>query len=219
MIAEAVDYLEAIERLPRNGTLVLYGVPWEEYEEVLAQTESKPAYRVSYNDGILKIMSPRPDHEYPKDVALSLVRTYADELDIMLESYGSTTYRQSKKAKGAEPDTSFYVQNAARMIARTEIDLEKDPPPDVVVEIDTTNESTEKLEIYAALGVPEIWRYASEKFEILLLENDHYRETSNSLSLPLISAEILTEYLNRGKTEGQTAMLKAFRRFLRNENQ
>ena len=219
MIAEAVDYLEAIERLPRNGTLVLYGVPWEEYEEVLAQTESKPAYRVSYNDGILKITSPRPDHEYPKDVALSLVRTYADEMDIMLESYGSTTYRRRKKAKGAEPDTSFYVQNAARMIARAEIDLEKDPPPDVVVEIDTTNESTDKLEIYAALGVSEIWRFDGKKFEILLLEGDRYRETSKSLALPLISADILTEYLNRGKTEGQTAMLKAFRRFLRNENQ
>ena len=215
MIAEAVNYLEAIERLPRKGTLVLYGVPWDEYDEVLSQTGDKPAYRVSYNDGILKIMSPRPDHEYPKDVALKLATIYADEMDVMLESYGSTTYRRRKKAKGAEPDTSFYVQNASRMIARTEIDLEKDPPPDVVVEVDTTNESTDKFEIYAALRVPEIWRYADQHFEILVLNKDQYRKSSNSLALPLISAEILTEYLNRGKTEGQTAMLKAFRNFLR----
>jgi Uma2 family endonuclease len=217
MIAEAVDYLEAIERLPRNGTLVLYGVPWEEYTEVLTQTENKSAYRVSYNDGVLKIMSPRPDHEYPKDVALKLATIYADELDIMLESYGSTTYRQRKKAKGAEPDTSFYVQNASRMIARTEIDLEKDPPPDVVVEVDTTNESTDKFEIYAALNVPEIWRFDGENFQILVLSDDKYRETSESLALPRLSAPILTEYLNLGKMEGQTAMLKAFRRYLRNE--
>jgi Uma2 family endonuclease len=217
MIAEAVDYLEAIERLPRNGTLVLYGVPWEEYDEILTITENKPAYRVSYSDGILKIMSPRPDHEYPKDVALSLVRTYADELDIMLESYGSTTYRRSKKAKGAEPDTSFYVQNASRMIARTEIDLEKDPPPDVVVEVDTTNESIDKFEIYAALSVPEIWRFDGKHFEIFVLSENVYRETSESLALPRLSAQILTEYFNLGKTQGQTAMLKAFRRYLRNE--
>ena len=146
MIAETVDYLEAIERLPRSGTLVLYSVPWEEYTEVLAQTENKPAYRVSYNDGILKIMSPRPKRERLKDSILDLATIYADELNIMLESYGSTTYRQRKKAKGAEPDTSFYVQKAARL-----------------------------------------------------------------------SAQLLTEYLNLGKTAGQTAMLKAFRRFLRNE--
>lgn len=217
MIAEAVNYLEAIERLPRDGTLVLYGVPWDEYDEVLLQTEDKSAYRISYNDGILKIMSPRPDHEYPKDVALRLATIYADEFDIMLESYGSTTYRRRKKAKGAEPDTSFYVQNAARMVARREIDLEKDPPPDVVVEVDTTNESIEKFAIYAALEVPEIWRYDGEKFEILALDGERYREVSNSLALPRISADILTEYLERGKVEGQTAMLKAFRRYLRNE--
>lgn len=217
MIAEAVDYLEAIERLPRNGTLVLYGVPWEEYDEILTLTENKPAHRVSYNDGVLKIMSPRPDHEYPKDVALKLVTVYADELDIMLESYGSTTYRRRKKAKGAEPDTSFYVQNASRMIARTEIDLEKDPPPDVVVEVDTTNESTGKFEIYAALSVPEIWRFDGKNFQILVLSENEYRETSESLALPRLSAQILTEYFNLGKTQGQTAMLKAFRRYLRNE--
>ena len=217
MIAEAVNYLEAIERLPRDGTLVLYGVPWDEYDEVLLQTEDKSAYRVSYNDGILKIMSPRPDHEYPKDVALRLATIYADEFDIMLESYGSTTYRRRKKAKGAEPDTSFYVQNAARMVARREIDLEKDPPPDVVVEVDTTNESIEKFVIYAALEVPEIWRYDGEHFEIFALDGERYREVSNSLALPRINANILTEYLERGKVEGQTAMLKAFRRYLRNE--
>ncbi len=138
-------------------------------------------------------------------------------MDSMLESYGLTTYRRRKKAKGAEPDTSFYVQNASRMITRTVIDLEKDPPPDVVVEVDTTNESTDKLKIYTALGVPEIWRYDGERFDILLLNENRYAENFNSLALPLISAEVLTEYLNRGKIEGQTAMLKAFRRFLRNE--
>jgi Uma2 family endonuclease len=214
MIAEAVNYLEAIERLPRDGTLVLYGVPWEEYEEILVQMEDKPACRVSYNSGVLKIMSPRADHEYPKDVALRLVSAYAEEMDIMLESYGSTTYRERKKAKGAEPDTSFYVQNAEQMIARDDIDLEKDPPPDVVVEVDTTNESLDKLEIYAALGVPEVWRFDGRRFQILVLGEKIYGESDHSLALPLITADVLSEYLERGRSEGQTAMLKAFRRFL-----
>ncbi len=215
MITEAANYLDAVDRLPRDGTLVLYGVPWEEYEDLLVLMEDKPACHVSYNDGVVKIMSPRADHEYPKDVALSLVRVYADELDIVLESYGSTTYRERKKAKGVEPDTSFYVQNAERMIARKEIDLENDPPPDVVVEVDTTNESFDKLEIYAALRVPEIWRFDGHWFQILALGENTYSETANSLALPLITGEILTEYLNLGEINGQTAMLKAFRRFLK----
>src|SRR5439155_4203546 len=145
MIAEAVDYLQMIDQLPRNGTLVLYDVPWDEYEDLLVRMQGKPACHISYNNGVLKIMSPRADHEYPKDVALSLARMYADEFDIMLESYGSTTYRERKKAKGVEPDTSFYVQNAARMVACDDIVLENDPPPDVVVEVDTTNETLDKF--------------------------------------------------------------------------
>ena len=214
MIAEAVNYLEIIDQLPRDGTLVLYDVSWDEYEEILVQMESKPACHVSYNNGVLKIMSPRSDHEYPKDVALRLVSVYAEELDIMLESYGSTTYRERKKAKGAEPDTSFYVQNAARMIACDDIRLEKDPPPDVVVEVDTTNESLDKFEIYAALGVPEIWRFDGRRFHIFVLQEGRYSDTGSSIALPLVTADVLTEYLERGKSEGQTAMLKAFRRFL-----
>ena len=215
MITETINYLEAVERLPHNGTLVLYNVPWDEYEEILEQTGNNSACRVSYNDGILKIMSPRPDHEYPKDVALKLVTVYADELDIMLESYGSTTYRRRPKTKGVEPDTSFYVQNAARMIGRKIIDLENDPPPDVVVEVDMTNESLDKLAIYAALGVPEIWRYDGIEFQILLLAGDSYTAADSSSALPKITGGVLTEHLNFGQNAGQTAMLKAFRRFLR----
>ncbi len=214
MIAEAVNYLEAIENLPHHGTLIMYGVDWEEYEEVLARIDNSPACRISYNNGTLKIMSPRADHEYPKDVVLKLITVYADEMELMLESYGSTTYRRRPKAKGVEPDTSFYVQNASQMIGKTEIDLEQNPPPDVVVEVDMTNESLDKLEIYAALGVPEIWRYDGLDFHILTLSQNQYSETENSVALPKISAVILTEYLELGKTAGQTAMLKAFRNFL-----
>ena len=59
MIAETISYLEAIEYLPPNGTLLLHNVAWEDYENLLEQMAGKPAHRVSYNDGVLKIMSPR----------------------------------------------------------------------------------------------------------------------------------------------------------------
>ncbi|MBO0719619.1 MAG: Uma2 family endonuclease, partial [Blastocatellia bacterium] len=39
------------------------------------------------------------------------------------------------------------------------LDFRVDPPPDIVVEIDIHHSSVAKLPIYAALGVPEIWRY------------------------------------------------------------
>src|SRR5439155_11054154 len=104
-------------------------------------------------------MRPLPEHEEYKESLYTLVRAFAEERGITLETRGSATWKRRKFQKGAEPDTCFYIGNAERIIGRRKIDLESDPPPDVAVEIDTTNESLSKFPIYAALGVPEIWRY------------------------------------------------------------
>ena len=40
------------------------------------------------------------------------------------------------------------------------IDLRRDPPPDLVIEVDVTHSSVPRMPIYAALGVPEVWRLA-----------------------------------------------------------
>src|SRR5204862_1541225 len=132
---ETIDYLAAIAHLPAGATLRLNDVSWDEYEELLAQMENRPGYRVSYDRGRLEIMSPRSDHEQPKDFILRLAQVISEETDITLETFGSTTYRRRSKLKGAEPDTSFYVQNAAHIIGRQILDFETDPPPDTVVEI------------------------------------------------------------------------------------
>jgi len=214
MIAEAVDYLELVGRMPREGTLAFHNVSWDEYVEVIGQMEAHPGWRVTYDDGLLKFMSPRSIHEFIKEIVHSLVIVYAESFDMEVETYGSTTYRARPKAKGVEPDTSFYVQNASAMRGRVDIDLEFDLPPDVVVEIDTTNESTDKLAIYADLNVPEVWLYDDQEFQILVLDDGRYDSRVHGKAFPLITGELLTQYLEVGKTDGTTAMIKSFRRFL-----
>src|SRR5918911_5666762 len=97
MSTETVDYLDAIAHLPAGATLRLNGVSWDEYEALLAQMENRPGYRVSYDRGRLEIMSPRSDHEQPKDFILSLARIVSEEIDTTLETFGSTTYRRQSK--------------------------------------------------------------------------------------------------------------------------
>jgi Uma2 family endonuclease len=216
MSTATVDYLDYITHLPAGATLRLNDVSWDEYEELLSRMgDDWPGYRVSYDCGRLEIMSPRADHEYPKEFILILARALSEETDTPLETFGSTTYRRRSKMKGAEPDTSFYVQNAARVIGRETLDFEIDPPPDVVVEIDTTNESLGKFKIYAALGVPEIWRYDGERASFFRLAGDDYREIADSLAFPSLTAAALTEFVARSKTQGQSATLKIFRQWCR----
>ena len=218
MLAQTDVYMDAIAHIPPKGKLQLRDVDWEEYEEILRQMEAKPGYRVSYNKGRLIVMSPRPDHERPKDFIFRLAAILADELGVDLETAGSTTFRRRAKAKGAEPDTCFYVQSAARVITWTGGKAETFPIPDVVVEIDTTNESLYKLEIYAGLGVPELWRWEGRAARFYQLADGRYQEIAHSLAFPLLTPEVLADFIQRSQLEGHTATLRAFRAWVREQN-
>lgn len=211
MSAVTVNYLDSIEHLPAGATLRLPRVSWEEYEALLSDLTDWPGLRVSYDAGRVEIMSPLAEHEEYKETIYSLTRVMAQELGIKVESRGAATYKQKRLAKGAEPDTSFYVQNARHMIGRRKIDLTVDPPPDVVVEIDTTNESLNKFPIYAALGVSEIWRYDGRAAQFFQLAGTTYEEVEHSRAFPMLSARVLTEFIELSKTQGQSEASDAFR--------
>jgi Uma2 family endonuclease len=215
MIAGTIDYMAAIETLPQGASLVLPNISWEEYEHFLSEYPERPGLLVWYDQGTLTIMSTTPEHEEYKDTFLRLISALAEELDIDLESRGSATFRKKIKARGVEPDTCFYVQNAHCLIGQRTIDLNVDPPPDVAVEIDNTADSTKKFSIYASLEVPELWLYNLTQVRFYKLEDGVYYEIENSIAFPLLSSDMLTNFIEQSKTEGQTATLKAFRKWVR----
>ena len=216
MLAQATDYLAVVERLTPGATVSFPNVEWEEYEELLSEMGNDwPGLRVSYYHGKLEITMPLPEHEEYSQFIVRLGQVIADELEIDLEHRGSTTWRRRKKESGAEADTCFYVQNAARIIGQRTINLDFDPPPDVVVEIDKTNPSTQKFPIYAALRVPEIWRHDGRHVIFYELQGENYEEIIHSRAFPVLPATVLTQFLEQSKTIGQTAALRAFRGWLR----
>jgi Uma2 family endonuclease len=218
MTTQAAGYMDAIAHLPAGGRLILTDISWEEYEELLLDLAEWPGVRVFYDRGRLEIMSPTTRHEMYKDLILRLVDLLADNVGVTLESRGSTTFKQKQLAQGAEPDTCFYLQNADRIIGLGDIDLTKDPPPDILVEIDVTNESTGKFGFYAAIGVPEIWRYDERRVQMFHLKDRGYVEISASEAFPMLTSEILCDLLEQSKTEGQSAALSSFRQWLRSTN-
>lgn len=212
MSIRALEYLDAVDHLPGGSTLVLRDVSWDDYERLVDDLAKGSHRRVSYDRGRLEIMTPLPEHETAARLIDALVRVHADVRHRDVESYGSTTWKRSSLAKGVEPDSCYYVANAARVIGKAQhIDLESDPPPDVVVEIDLTKESLGKFGIYAALSVPEIWRYDSTSFEFYLLGNHEYERVHESASFPGLTPQMLATAMAEGKTEGQSAGLRRFR--------
>ena len=208
------DCLEIIERLPAGAKLQLPNVDWDEYEHLLSQMEMFPGHRLSYDRGRLDIMSPKRDHEAYKFFIGDIVELLAEEKQIDIEPTGTTTLRRKKLEIGAEPDESFYIQNAARVVDHLETNLEVDPPPDLVIEIDTPNVSLHKFKIYAALGVPEIWRYDGQQAHFYTLADEGYEKIQNSIAFPEFTAADLTQYLEQRKAEGHSRALRAFRQVL-----
>jgi Uma2 family endonuclease len=210
------NYLDIIERLPAGALLRLPNVDWDEYEHLLTQMESQhPGHRLSYDRGRLIIVSPKREHEFFKLFFGRLAQVLAEELGLNVEATGATTLRRKRLGKGVEPNESYYVQHATNVIGRLEFDLGVDPPPDVAIEIDMINDSLDKFPIYAALNVPEIWRYDGKTMLFYKLAGENYELIQNSLTFPILAAEDLTQCLERSKTEGQTAAAASFRQILR----
>ena len=206
------DYRPCIDHLPEGTTLVVHRTDWDDYERLVEELAEQPKRRVSYECGRLEIMTPLSPHERDIRFIDDLVRVVAEEMDLQMEKLGSTTWKSRRLARGAEPDACYYVASAARIIGKKDVRIDTDPPPDIVVEIDVTNESVRKFSIYAAFGVGEIWHFEDgDTVHFLQLAGNDYREIPESASFPGLTPDVLSRALADSQTVGQTAALKSFR--------
>jgi Uma2 family endonuclease len=141
-----------------SDRVVLQNVPWEYYSR-LSDDEANRHLRMSYYKGTLELMSPRYRHERSAARVGQFVMKLTEVLDIPCSESRSTTFRREAEGAGKEADTSFYLAHEPQIRDRDEIDLAVDPPPDLAIEVDNLADSRDKLSIYAALKVPEVWRY------------------------------------------------------------
>jgi Uma2 family endonuclease len=146
-----------------------------------------------------------------------LVKILLEELELEFWSLGSTTLKNSNMAQGLEADDCFYIQNEAAVRGKNRIELATDPPPDLAIEIDIISRT--QLNNYAALGIPELWRYNGRNLQISVLQDGKYIQTDRSLQFPNFPiADLIPEYIQRSKTAGRNVAMKAFRSLVRSQN-
>lgn len=198
----------------QEDRILLHNASWETYERLLAEREERRYPRFFYDRGVLEILSPSAEHDMISRTVAALVELLAEEADVDIENAGSTTFKREDLARGFEPDECFYFgANASRVreIVASKGDLELDagdPAPDLVVEVDVTSPSLDKLPIYSRLGIPEVWRHDGERLAVLLLAQEtpsgggyhHYAEAPESALLPGATADDLTRLVSTGLT-------------------
>ena len=198
---------------PENR-VVLKGVSWSTFKALLADVGDDRTWRIAYDRGVLEIRMPLEEHEEPKRLIESFVEAIVDELEIELRSLGSLTLEREDLTRAVEPDSCFYIQNESLVRGRN-INLPNDPPPDLAIESDYTNSSVNKDAIYAALGVPELWRYRRVSLQVYQLIEGKYEMCDRSLAFPFLPVAEIPSLIEQSRTIGQRAAVRLFRQRIR----
>ena len=196
---------------PPDQRVTLRQLSWDTYRRLVSEHGDASSPRFTFDRGVLEIMSPSAEHERHNLRIADLIGVLADEMNLEIEGLGATTFTREDLERGFEADSCFYVQNVDKIRNKERVDLTTDPPPDLVIEIDITNPSINKVALYREFGVPEVWRYNGRRLEMLCLQDDGYESTEESAAFPGVSATLLTQLLQQGKSLGRTGWLRMTR--------
>jgi Uma2 family endonuclease len=211
---------------PGEYRTVLSHVSWQKYETLLADLGRDRTARFSFERGQLEMMNPLEEHDRCHRLIESLILVITDELGWVVEGYAAPTLKRADLFLGVEPDAAYYLQNGADAMAnRQQIDLMQDSPPDLVFEVELSRSPLNKFAIYAALGIPEVWRYISKPGETFLqgqlfihcLQGNTYQEDDFGRLFPFLSAGRILQFIDQSDTIGLAKALQNLRDWARSQ--
>ena len=145
-----------------------------------------------------------------------VVRIFAKESQIAFRGVGSTTFRRRSIERGLEPDYCFYIHNVKKILGKREIDLKVDLPPDLAIEVEVSRRLLDRVGIYEAVGVPELWRFDGKRLRIFVLGADgHYVEQDDSVALPGFPATHVGRFIEKIWEQDEAAWEKWVRKEMR----
>ena len=192
---------------------VMENIRWETFVE-LAEQRRGSVPRMTFDEGVLELMSPRRQHENIGRLIGRFVETYTEVLEIEVQSVASTTFKRKDLQKAFEADESYYIEHAEQIRPKEEIDLTIDPPPDLVLEVEITSSAIQKMKLFAAMGVTEVWRHDGEQLQMFSLENGRYKPVPSSPALPALTVAAINSLLEKRFNVGETALIREFRKSL-----
>ncbi|HUY93532.1 MAG TPA: Uma2 family endonuclease [Pirellulales bacterium] len=204
------------ERAAPEQRIVMHDVSWETYQSLLADRGERPVPRMSYDQGSLELMSPSDEHKNNKKLIGYLIFTWAVQQGIPFRSFGSTTFIREEQQRGFEPDECYYIEREPLMRGKPGIDLDVDPPPDLMVEVDVSRTSLKKLALCAGLAIPEVWRFDGKALIVYELGADgQYSIRADSLQLPGFPTAEVAEWIERAKATDETSWAQSFLAWIR----
>lgn len=211
----AENFGVATVEAPKEQRFMLRNVDWSSYRS-FADALGESHVRLTYDRGNLELMTLSHGHERLSSLLGRFIEVLTEELDMPCQSGGSTTLNREDVERGLEPDRCYYLEHEAAVRDKDQIDLTIDPPPDLAIEVDISRSSLSRMDIYAALRVPEVWRFDGESLRVYRLsEEGRYHQSAHSPHFPFLPLAEVQPFLLRRNTMDETSLVKAFRQWVR----
>ena len=192
---------------------LLRNISWQTFLDICEQREGSVP-RMTYDRGDLELMSPRRQHEELGCFIGRIVETFTEEKSIDIRSVASTTFKRNDLTRAFEADESYYIENVESIWRKEEVDLSIDPSPDLVVEVELTSPAIAKLPLFAAMGIPEVWRHDGKQLAMTILVGDGYEKVNESRQLPGLTSAMIDSVLSKRFEIGETPLIRGFRQSL-----
>ncbi|MEB3217438.1 MAG: Uma2 family endonuclease [Nostocales cyanobacterium 94392] len=203
---------------PAETRTLLENISWQTFKAMLTDMGSSRNTRLAYENGTLEIMAPDMPHENSNRVIEGFVIALCEEIGEEYKRSGSLTLTRDDLERGGEPDSSYYIQNEYRVRNKEKIDLSIDPPPDLVLEVEYSKPKVDKFKIYAAIGVPEFWRFNGSVLRIYVLNDGQYLEVKQSPTFGTVPVKEIPRFIQETRINGEMATTRAFRAWVREQN-
>lgn len=195
----------------------LSGVPWSSYVAIGDALRDWPI-RMTYDHGELEFMTTSRKHERGGHIWGRLVCALTEELSIDMESGGGMTFQREDLERGFEPDECYWIEHELQMRHKDSYDSKTDPPPDLALEIEVSRSALDRMAIYAAFRVPEVWRWDGKTIHVHVLDAaGQYAESTKSRAFPFLPVNELARFVNMRNQLGTTALVRAFREWVRDQ--
>ncbi len=191
---------------------VLDNVTWQQYEEIGKVLENRAGLRITYDRGILELMTTSPEHEKYKMRLGGLLQTLCEEFNLAMEPAGNMTFKREDLERGLEPDQCYWIEHESQVRGKLEWDPKVDPPPDVVIEVEVSRSAQDRMSIYGSLGVPEVWRFDGESLVACVLQSGGgYKEMDRSPTFPAVPLAELVRFVIPSPTADFLSEIREFR--------
>ncbi len=198
--------------------MVLPNIGWETFGRIMHEI-GKRRYRIAYRNGNLEFTTAELGHHSRSRWIGNLIFFAALELNVPICSGGSTTLKDSKNRVALEPDDCFWIKHEARMRGKKRWNAQRNPPPDLAVEVDVPGNIVDRLAILAALRVPEVWQLDGEKLKVLGLGvKGRYKERATSPAFPTLAINGFARFVKKLGSTDEVSLIREFRDWLRSDD-